>query len=146
MGVHVRGTDFNLGLLNHPNIVAPNEYLAKTKEIFSGGEYGKIFIATEDSSAIELFLSEFGDKILYYKDVFRTSGKSGPHSTINNRELNNYKLGLEVIRDVYTLANCDGFISGLSHVAFAVRYTNIALDRKFDAVYTIDKGIKHETC
>lgn len=144
LGIHVRGTDFNLGLLNHPNVVAPNEYLAKAKEIFSDGKYDKIFIATEDSTVLEMFVSEFGDKILYYKDVFRTSGKSGPHSTPNDRELNNYKLGLEVLRDVYTLANCDGFLSGLSHVAFAARYVNIALDRKFDAVYTIDKGINYD--
>lgn len=145
LGIHVRGTDFNLGLRDHPNVVAPNEYLAKAKEVFSSGKYDKIFIATEDSTILEMFISEFGDKILYYKDVFRTSGKSGPHSTPNDRELNNYKLGLEVLRDVYTLANCDGFISGLSHVAFAARYINIALDRKFDAVYTIDKGINYDT-
>ena len=144
LGIHVRGTDFNLGLLNHPNVVSPAEYLKKAREIFSGRKYNRIFLATEDISVIDMFVSEFGENILYYNDVFRTSGKSGPHSTPNGRELNNYKLGLEVLRDVYTLAHCDGFVSGLSHVAFAARYTNLALNRSFDDVYTIDNGIKRE--
>lgn len=145
LGVHVRGTDFNLGLLNHPNVVSPEEFLEKTRRTFNNGKYSGIFIATEDSSIIDMFVAELGDKILYYKDVFRTSGKMGPHSTPNGREHNNYKLGLEVLRDVYTLANCSSFISGLSHVAFAVKYTNIAIGKKFDEIYTIDKGINRDT-
>lgn len=144
LGVHIRGTDFNLGLKYHPNVVPPKDYLKKVKEIFSGGTYDKIFIATEDSSIIDMFASEFDNNILYYKDVFRTSGKASPHVTPNDRELNNYRLGLEVLRDVYTLANCDGFVSGLSHVAFAVRYTNLALDKSFDGVYVIDNGINYK--
>lgn len=141
LGAHLRGTDFNKRLKNHPSIVMPEEYLCKVGKIIKGGKYDKIFIATEDNSIIDMFVSEFGDRVLYYKDVFRTSGSTSPHMTPNKRELNNYKLGLEVLRDVYTLANCDGFISGLSHVAFAVRYINIAIGRKFDTVSTIDKGI-----
>ena len=144
LGVHARGTDFNLGLLNHPNVVAPTEYLEKVREVFSNGKYDKIFIASEDSTIIDMFVSEFGDNVLFYDDVFRTSGKTSPHSAPNDRELNNYKLGLEVLRDVYTLAHCHGFVSGLSHVAFAVRYTNLALERNFDEIYTINKGINHK--
>lgn len=141
LGVHVRGTDFNLNLANHPHVITPKEYLAKTKALFSRGKYDKIFIATEDSSVIEMFSSEFGDNILYYKDVFRTSGNSSPHTTPNGRQLNNYKLGLEVLRDVYTLSNCNGFISGLSHVSFAARYVNLALDRKFDEIVVLNEGL-----
>lgn len=141
LGAHLRGTDFNKRLKNHPNVVLPEEYLAKVGKIFKDGKYDKVFIATEDSSIIDIFVSKLGDRALYYKDVFRTSGNESPHTTPNNRELNNYKLGLEVLRDVYTLANCDGFISGLSHVSFAVKYINIAIGRKFDTVSMIDKGI-----
>ncbi len=39
----------------------------------------------------------------------------------DERENHHYLLGLEIIRDVYTLAACTGFVCGMSYVSFVVQ-------------------------
>ena len=141
LAVHVRGTDFNVGFKDHPRVIAAEEYLAKTKELYDSHKYTRIFLATDDINALELFKNEFKDELLYYADTFRSENSVGPHNTPSNRSMHYYKLGLEVLRDIFTLANCDSLICGLSGVAFAARYVNLALDRKFEEVIILDKGI-----
>lgn len=141
LGVHVRGTDFKKGFKNHPVAVTFDAYLTKTKELFSTGKYDKVFLATDDIGAIDLFKKEFEDKLVTYSDAFRTEGDRGPHSTESNRPLHRYRLGLEVLRDVYTLANCDGLVCGLSNVSFAARYISLSLDRIYEDMIILDNGI-----
>lgn len=141
LGVHARGTDFNVGYINHPKAITSNIYISKAKELFNTGNYDKIFIATEDVNLLNSFIDAFGEELVYYDDVFRTSGMALPHGTQSNRPLHHYKLGLEVLRDIYTLAHCEGLVCGLSQVSFAARYVNIALDRKFKEVIILDHGI-----
>ena len=141
LGVHVRGTDFKKGLKNHPVATTFDEYLMKAKELFSIGKYDKIFLATDDIEALDLFKKKFEDKLVIYSDAFRTEGDRGPHSTESNRPLHHYRLGLEVLRDVYTLANCDGLVCGLSNVSFAARYINLALEKKYEDLIILDNGI-----
>lgn len=141
LGVHARGTDFKKGFKNHPKVISSDMYIENARALFETGNYDKIFIATEDINILNSFIGAFKDKLLYYDDVFRASGDIGPHSTESNRPLHHYKLGLEVLRDVYTLAHCDGLVCGLSQVSFAARYVNIALGRKFDEVIVLNNGI-----
>lgn len=141
LAVHFRGTDFNLGLEDHPIAVAINKSLVKTKKLFETGKYDKIFLATDDSTAIEAFEEIFGENLIYYTDVWRTSGHCGPHNTSSGRPLHYYKLGLEVLRDIYTLANCDSLVCGLSQVSFAARYVNMSLGREFKELVILNDGI-----
>ena len=141
LAIHIRGTDFYNDKKNHPVVISFKEYLVKAKEVFSHGEYDKVFLATDDANALELFKQEFNEKLLYYNDVFRSKNHFGVHATFDNRPLHHYKLGLEVLRDVYTLANCDSLICGLSQVSFAARYVNIALERNFKEIVILDNGI-----
>lgn len=141
LAVHYRGTDFNVGFRDHPVAVGIDECLSRTKKIFDGGEYDKIFLATDDSDALESFIRAFGDKLIYYPDAMRTSGHCGTHNTFCDRPLHYYKLGLEVLLDIYTLANCDSLICGLSQVSFAARYVNQALGRNFKELEIIDNGV-----
>lgn len=142
LGVHVRGTDFKQGLNAHPIIVAFDEYLAKAKEIYHAGNYNYVFLATDDCEALELFKKEFGNQLIYYPDTFRTTGDCGPHSTDSVRPLHHYKLGLEVLRDIYTLACCHGLICSLSNVSYAARYISLSLDRKYEDLVILNHGIK----
>lgn len=141
LAVHVRGTDYNIGLKNHPKIITPQEYLSVAKDIYSKGLYDKVFLATDDKNVLELFEREFKDNLLYYTDVFRTENHYGPHSTYSTRPMHYYKLGLEVLRDIYTLANCDSFVCCLSGVATTARYVKVALNQKFEEIIVLDHGI-----
>lgn len=141
LGVHVRGTDFNMGFGKHPVVVTVQEYLAKAKEVYCKGGYDKIFLATDDANALELFQQEFQENLLYYKDVIRSKNHIGVQTTRSERPLHYYKLGLEVLRDVYTLASCDSLICGLSNVSFVARSINLALDRKYTEIVIIEHGV-----
>jgi hypothetical protein len=59
----------------------------------------------------------------------------------NERKHNKYKLGLEVIRDMYTLASCDGFIGGISQVAICAQINKVANKESYEDLIVIDKGI-----
>ena len=110
IGVHVRATDYTCGFNGHPKFVTPEEYLAEAKRIFLTGRYDKIFLATDDFSVIDLFKYTFKENLVFYQDTLRSDGVIGVHQKDDSRELHHYKLGLEVLRDVYMLANCDVFI------------------------------------
>ncbi len=141
LAVHVRGTDFNQGYKDHPTVVPPMEYLIKTRDLYSNGEYDRVFLATDDANVLELFIQEFKDKLLYYTDVMRATGCTIPVAIFNNRPFHYYRLGLEVLRDIYTLANCESLICSRSGVAFAARYINFALCRNFKELVILDKGL-----
>lgn len=141
LGVHARGTDFNIGYKDHPKAITSDSYIEKAKELFEARCYDKIFIATEDMNLLNSFIDTFGEKLVYYEDVFRSCDNTGPHGMQDKRPLHHYKLGLEVLRDIYTLAHCDSLVCGLSQVSFAARYINIALDKNFDEVIVLNNGI-----
>ena len=141
LGIHARGGDFKQEFKKHPHHVFPEEYLEKAKEEFASGKYEQIFLATDDENILKMFIDCFGDKLLYYNDVPRVSGNVGIHVKESSRPLHHYKLGLELLRDVYTLVACSSFICGLSHVSFMVRYIKESLDEQFEKVIVLDKGI-----
>ncbi len=144
LAVHVRGTDFNVGCKNHPTVITPQEYLTKVKELYASGDYDKIFLATDDENVLELFQREFKSELLYYADAFRSKNHVGAQCTYSKRPLHYYRLGLETLRDIYTLANCNSLICGPSQVAFAAQYINLALNRDFKELVILDKGINKD--
>lgn len=144
LGVHVRGTDFNISLKNHPQIISTTDYLNESKRIFSSGKYDRIFIATDDLHALKLFQQEFKKNLLYYEDVYRSDNYVGPHCSKDNRTLHKYWLGMEVIRDAYTLAACDALIAGESNVSFAARVIKKANNKNFTECIILNKGLHTE--
>lgn len=141
LGVHVRGTDFKMGLKGHPQRVLFEEYIAEAKKRMKEAEAKYIFLATDDKNALRLFKKEFGDKLLYYEDSFYGEGNMGLHYMAGERNRHKYLLGYEVIRDVYTLASCRYLIAGLSHVSFASRVINKAFKEPYQQAWIINKGI-----
>lgn len=142
LGVHVRGADFKRHYVNHPNMVTVEEYVQSVEEALKQNNFDKIFLATDDSDAIEVFSAKFGDKLVYYKDVIRTSGDETVMKSEVDRPLHHYLLGLEVIRDSYTLSRCDGLIAGLSNVSLFSRFMKQSEDKKYEYLQILNKGIK----
>lgn len=141
LGIHARGGDFKLEHKNHPHHVSAEVYLEMAKREFDSGKYEKVFIATDDEGILETFINRFGDRLIFYDDVPRVSGNKSIHLQTLNRPMHHYKLGLELLRDVYTLVSCESFICGLSHVSFMVRYVKEASGKAFQKTIVLDKGI-----
>lgn len=142
LGVHVRGSDFKCNYHIHPVYVETGTYLEETRKQFDKGNWDRVFLATDDEDALEVFRKEFGSSLLYYGDVYRTGSNKSVAFSSSEREDHHYKLGLEVLRDVYTLASCGGLISGISQVSLCARIIHKDKTKKeYEYLNCIHNGI-----
>lgn len=141
LGIHVRGTDFKIQLNKHPVVITIDDYLFVAQKLWKTGKYDQIFLATDDSEAVKRFTAVFGNSMSYYADIKRSEGSVSLALLDSERENHHYMLGLEVLRDVYTLASCDGFIGNLSQVSVATRICKCAKNIAFLDEVILDKGI-----
>lgn len=142
LGVHVRGTDFKNNYKGHPVYISAQEYCDKTKDIFGSGKYDKVFLATDDIEALNVFEKTFEDKLIYYKDVKRAGGTvSVAFKKQQLSECEKFSLGKEVVRDMLTLAGCASLIAGKSQVSICSIISNAAWYSKYQDLVILDKGI-----
>lgn len=141
LGVHIRGTDFKQGYNVHPVRIVPGDFVEPIKKVMGKCGYEQIFLATDSLEAITLFQKEFGDRLVFYQDVQRSDGNIGVQYSEGKRKNHHYLLGLEVLRDVYTLSACDSLVSGLSNVSSAARYIKAANGFEYREVVTLDHGL-----
>ena len=62
LGVHIRGTDYALQWLNHPNMVTADEFLEAIDEalVKYDYEYEYIFLATDDENRLAVLKGRYG--------------------------------------------------------------------------------------
>ncbi|MCD7726150.1 MAG: O-fucosyltransferase family protein [Clostridiales bacterium] len=145
IAVHYRGTDFNKGYNNHPIPVQAEQEINKVRELMKKKDYEQIFLATDEQAIVERFRQEFGERVKVYEDTFRDhgSGESIAFSK-SERENHHYKLGLEVLRDQYTLTHCDGIVCGYSNITFIARVMRRAwFEEEWEDYCLIDNGLYH---
>lgn len=143
LAVHIRGTDYKNGYKNHPCYIPPEAYYPYIDDAIKNHGMNLIFLATDDNEVLQEFLKKYKDKVVYYKDVYRGNGNIGVHTTINERKFHHYKLGLEVLRDMYTLATCDGLIAGISQVSLSTRILKTSQNVSFSYLKVINNGINN---
>lgn len=144
LGVHVRGTDFNQQFSRHPIMVTVDEYIDAASKLFKEGKYDYIFLATDEENSLIAFKNYFGNKLIYYSDTLRSdNGEPLHYGHVQNREHNNFCLGLEILKDVYTLGNCHGLLAGLSNVSTMARAFKMATDIYYQDQVILDKGLNN---
>ncbi len=141
LGVHIRGTDFKNKNKNHPIAIHYEQYLEKIKELYTGGGYDKIFVATDEQVVITRLIEIYGNKILFYNDVLRSDNNEPVHKSSNSRTNHKYLLGYEVLRDMVTLSCCKGFIAGKSQVSLSVRIYKKSQNKIFEKCCILDNGM-----
>ena len=140
LGIHVRGTDFNVGYYMHAKAVTVDQFFEAIDSIMDQNGFSSIFLATDESQTIEKFVEKYGDKVRYYSDTFRSEDGKAVHFSQDNRTHHKYYLGLEVLRDVMTLSYCDGLIAGLSNVSLAARIIKASRDENYEYLNIINNG------
>lgn len=143
LGVHIRGTDFKKKYDNHPVFVTDKEIFKAVDNLLEKNHYEGIFVATDDEPMMKLFIKRYGNRMRYYLDVMRSSDMKSVIFHESSRTNHRYKLGLEVIRDMYTLSLCDGLVAGVSQVVICARINKIARREKYQDLVIIDKGINN---
>lgn len=141
LGIHYRGTDFKKSYKKHPVPVEVEQIIKKAEECYDKNNYEAIFLATDDQNALKVFRKFLGDKLLYYKDVYRGEQEVSIAFSDSSREHHKYLLGREVLRDVYTLSICHGLICGLSQIEIAAQIIKRSHDEVYEDLIVINNGI-----
>lgn len=142
LGVHIRGTDFALQWEGHPNMVTVEDFFSAIDEVLGKeGGFDHIFLATDDNTRLEAFKARYGERLSYYEDVHRGEGTRLAILDALDRENTHYLDGLEALRDMYTLAACDGLIAGLSQISISARIRRLADHGPFEYMKILDKGL-----
>lgn len=142
LGVHLRGTDFKRQYNDHPSFVGFQHHVELTRKLMEKYRFDSIFVATDDGEALELMQREFGERVLYYKDCSRGRGDV---SVMSAPVKNRYTMGLEVVRDAYTLSCCEALVCGLSQFSSAARYIKMARGEDFVEIAKIPQILNHNT-
>lgn len=145
LGVHFRGTDFRKQYNNHPVAVRIEQEIEKVQELLTKNGYEQIFLATDENEAVAVFKKAFGDRVRVYSDTFRDDGGDDSIAfSHSDRERHKYKLGMEVLRDQYTLTHCTGLVCGYSNVTFIARIMRRSwFENDFEDYALINNGINH---
>lgn len=141
VAVHCRGTDYNIGSKEHPIIVTPEDYFTVVDEWIGKGYFDHVFLATDDQKCLEKFIAHYGECLSFYTDVERAKGSEGVHFSQSERPNHKYRLGAEVIRDVYTMASCSGLLAGMSEVSICTRIAKRSQNVIYKKELILDKGI-----
>jgi len=137
LAVKCRGTDYTIQKpKDHRILPTPNELATKVREVMQNFNFDFIFLATEEQDALELFKTQFGEKLLYL-DEQRVSLKE---VELNGGWLRNVEFSnnLEYLTSVYLLSKCNGFIGGVVGGTFGAY---LLRDKPYEYEYLYDLGL-----
>ncbi len=140
LGVHYRGTDFLMNYKRHPLNVALDQLVDEISSCMNKNYYNSIFLATDDLNAYNTLKNKFGDILVSFPDTMRTGGKTSVAFSNSERQMHHYKLGKEVLRDMYSLSRCDGLICGISQVSNIAQIYKKSHDDEYLDLIVIDNG------
>lgn len=140
IAAHYRGTDFKMNYDNHPVCVTLEQELKVIRQAMRDEQFEQIFLATDDKAAIEAFQAEFKEKVVFYSDVVRSNDMTSVAFSESTREAHHYLLAYEVLRDMLTLAACDGLIAGVSQVSICARIAKASTGKEYSFLHIIDNG------
>lgn len=140
LGVHMRGTDFKKNYNIHPRYIEEEQYIEEIKKQLACSKWDKVFLATDDDNILKKCRNTFGDKVVFYKDVFRSRAQKSVAFSNDGRKNHKYMLGAEVLRDAYTLAACNGLIAGISQVSICARIIRVAEFGDYEYTRILNQG------
>ena len=143
IGVHYRGTDYNVGYKNHPKVVKIDDYFAALDSVLQEStEDIKIFLATDEEATIKKFVARYGEKVIFFNDTFRSKDGMPIHFSKDGRKLHKYTLGLEILRDIIALSTCDYLIAGLSQVSYCARFFKYSRNEEYVGKEILSNGVR----
>lgn len=144
IGVHIRRLMFQYRVKNHPIAVDLEDFIRAVKRLMETGKYDQIFLATEETESLERMQKEFGNRLVYYKDIYRNNIGDTYRSALSERKRHHYLLGYEVLRDAYTLANCQALVAGLSNVSFCAKIMRLSTGIDYTEEIILDNGLARD--
>lgn len=115
LGVHARGTDMRKAK-SHLAPPENHQLFRLVDKALERGGFDSIFVASEDERSLGAFVRRYGPRIAT-TDSFRTTKRKKLSRMSSNVLEWRYVLGMQVIRDAWLLARCQGLVSGSSNVS-----------------------------
>jgi hypothetical protein len=136
LGIQVRLTDYTHGVHNFPGV---EKYVDRIKEILiDNPEIEQIFVATDDSKVIPVLEKNFNIPIIFWEGMFRADDKNlhliSDDRLYGDRELHRYKLGVECMKEIFTLTKCDHLLMAWTS---SISIVSSILSEKIKKVYKI---------
>lgn len=136
LGIHVRGTDMYTEGKQHPIPTGKTKDFSLIDDIIKTHHIEGIFLCTDTESTVQLFREKYGDKVITTDAVRQVNDNgTGIHKdkALGDQRLHHkYLLGVEVLTDMYMLANCQVLLCGPSNVPFTALIYN---DNEYEKVY-----------
>ena len=111
LGVHFRGKEMRTaGGHMYPPTFKQIKFAINKMLLFYN--YQKIFVSSEDFNLIRILQKEYPGKIIYNKNYYRST--YGNAYLEYPRKMHKFKLGREVVADVFILSQCDSIIYSIS--------------------------------
>lgn len=119
LGVHFRGTSYKTAR-NHS--LQPNEkiMIELINNLLSKYKYKKIFLITEERKYLDSLKKNFGDKLIFYKNSYRSYKDDA--FKVYPRKNHRYFLAEDTFVETLILSCCDGIISNTTNVEKAARF------------------------
>ncbi|WP_146153786.1 O-fucosyltransferase family protein [Enterocloster lavalensis] len=137
LAVHARGADAQVNYKNHPIPIGVDKYIEETEKSIELIGANKVFLATDDNNILKAFIEKYQERLIYYKDVERSDGLRMSCYGEIQRKQHHYRLGKEIIKDVYTLAACDGLVCSASYVSYMARIVKMASGKSYQTINSI---------
>lgn len=115
LGVHARGTDMKTAK-SHQSPPELHQLFALVDDALNLASFDALFVASEDEGSLAGFIRRYGSRVVT-TDSFRTRQNRKLSRMESNVLEWRYVLGMQVLRDAWLLAACDGLVSGSSNVS-----------------------------
>lgn len=142
LGIHFRGTDYQLNVNGHPVSLKLEDYFPFIEEAMKKYKFHQIFLATDDKNALEIMKKKY-PKIVFFGDTNRAEKTTSVAYQSSDRKFHKSNLAYEVLRDSYALAQCDGIIGGFSQVAINSRIIRASQEKEFIFSKFLSKGVNN---
>lgn len=139
LAIHYRGNAYRVGFSGHPIELSIDDYFPHIEECLRDG-YEQLFVATDEANIIEVLKERYPRITKCYQDTFRSSNGYDVHSQVNERDNNGYLLAFEVMRDMLTLASCEGLLCGNSQVTIAARIQKASMGKGYEYLEVLSRG------
>ena len=143
LGVKFRGTNYYKKYKAHPIAYSVDEMICEVNKLYCEKQYKKIYLATEDANALYRFQKEFGNNLIFNESIDRYCLGKNHVDNATRSDIQNaaYKEGLNLLKDLWVLSNCNGFIGvdcGVSD--FAIVFNEVYGNSVFEDSVTLNKG------
>ena len=130
LGIHLRGTDYKKNFNSHPASLTCEDIFEMIEKQDLLSRYDRVFIASDEQAYVDELTQKYGDISFALPGISRSEDGEPLHYG-RGRSVSPYKLGQDILREVYALSRCDGLVGGKSNVTMVAEILKYSAGEEF---------------